>query len=182
MEKHEEEMIRTLIDRDPELRRYYEEHSSSRSELAALQHKHYLTPEEDLEKKRIQKVKLAAKTASWRSWGATAAPDRAGIRIAPTDRQVRASCAPMRVRDRAGVRSARRTHAPYHIGLGRERVRRAGARRRAVQRPRLQHREPDGRRDARSDGVAHHAGDARRRSGRWRRSTSSSTSWSASSR
>ena len=73
-------------------------------------------------------------------------------------------------------------HATYDFSSGRERVRRAGARRRAVQRPRLQHREPDRRRDARSDGVAHHAGDARRRSGRWRRSTSSSTSWSASSR
>jgi len=61
MEKHEEEMIRTLIDRDAELRRYYEEHIELEKRLASLQHKHYLTPEEDLEKKRIQKVKLAGK-------------------------------------------------------------------------------------------------------------------------
>jgi uncharacterized protein YdcH (DUF465 family) len=61
MEKHEEEMIRTLIDRDAELRRYYEEHIELEKKLASLQHKHYLTPEEDLEKKRIQKVKLAGK-------------------------------------------------------------------------------------------------------------------------
>ena len=61
MEKHEEEMIRSLIDRDPELRRYYEEHLELKKRLAALQHKHFLTPEEDLEKKRLQKVKLAGK-------------------------------------------------------------------------------------------------------------------------
>ena len=61
MEKHEEELIRTLIDGDPELRRYYEEHLELEKRLAALQHKHFLTPEEDLEKKRIQKVKLAGK-------------------------------------------------------------------------------------------------------------------------
>jgi uncharacterized protein YdcH (DUF465 family) len=61
MEKHEEELIRSLIDRDPELRRYYEEHLELEKQLASLQHKHFLTPEEDLEKKRIQKVKLAGK-------------------------------------------------------------------------------------------------------------------------
>jgi uncharacterized protein len=61
MEKHEEELIRSLIDQDPELRRYYEEHIELEKKLAALQHKHFLTPDEDLEKKRIQKVKLAGK-------------------------------------------------------------------------------------------------------------------------
>ena len=47
MEKHEEELIRTLIDRDPELRRYYEEHIELEKRLAALQHKHFLTPESE---------------------------------------------------------------------------------------------------------------------------------------
>ena len=61
MEKQEEELIRTLIDSDAELRRYYEEHLDLEKKLAALQHKHFLTPEEDLEKKRIQKVKRAGK-------------------------------------------------------------------------------------------------------------------------
>jgi hypothetical protein len=61
MEKHDEELIRTLIDRDPELRRCYEEHLGLEKQLASLQHKHFLTPEEDLERKRIQKVKLAGK-------------------------------------------------------------------------------------------------------------------------
>jgi uncharacterized protein YdcH (DUF465 family) len=61
MEKHEEELIRSLIDTDAELKRYYEEHLELERQLSRLQHKHYLTPEEDLEKKRIQKVKLAGK-------------------------------------------------------------------------------------------------------------------------
>lgn len=61
MEKHEEDLIRRLIDRDAELRHYYEEHLELEKKLASLQHKHFLTPEEDLEKKRIQKVKLAGK-------------------------------------------------------------------------------------------------------------------------
>jgi uncharacterized protein YdcH (DUF465 family) len=61
MEKHEEELIRSLLDRDAELRRYYEEHLDLERQLATLQHKHHLTPEEELECKRIQKVKLAGK-------------------------------------------------------------------------------------------------------------------------
>lgn len=61
MEKHEEELIRTLIDRDPELRRFYEEHLDLEKQLASLQHKHFLTPEEEVERKRIQKLKLAGK-------------------------------------------------------------------------------------------------------------------------
>ncbi len=61
MEKHEEEMIHSLLDRDPELRRYYEEHLELERQLSTLQHKHFLTPEEDLERKRIQKIKLAGK-------------------------------------------------------------------------------------------------------------------------
>ncbi|MGH7785891.1 MAG: DUF465 domain-containing protein [Candidatus Binatia bacterium] len=61
MEKHEEELIRSVMDRDPDLKRYYEEHLTLEKQLASLQHKHFLTPEEDLEKKRIQKIKLAGK-------------------------------------------------------------------------------------------------------------------------
>jgi hypothetical protein len=61
MEKHEEELIRSLIDQDDELKRYYEEHLALERQLETLQHKHFLTPEEDLERKRIQKIKLAGK-------------------------------------------------------------------------------------------------------------------------
>ena len=61
MEKKDEELIQTLLEREPELRRYYEEHSDLERQLDVYQQKHYLTPEEELEKKRLQKLKLAGK-------------------------------------------------------------------------------------------------------------------------
>jgi len=61
MEKQEEELMKSLVDRDAELKKYYEEHLDLERQLATLQHKHYLTPEEELERKRIQKIKLAGK-------------------------------------------------------------------------------------------------------------------------
>lgn len=61
MEKKDEELIRTLIDRDGELRRFYEEHVSLERQIDTLQHKLHLTPEEEFEKKRLQKLKLAGK-------------------------------------------------------------------------------------------------------------------------
>lgn len=61
MEKKDEELISTLLERDPDLRRYYEEHVALERELTPLQDKLYLTPEEEVEKKRLQKLKLAGK-------------------------------------------------------------------------------------------------------------------------
>ena len=62
MEKKDEELIQSLLEREPELRRYYEEHVDL--ETAArrrFKQKLYLTPEEEVEKKRLQKLKLAGK-------------------------------------------------------------------------------------------------------------------------
>jgi uncharacterized protein YdcH (DUF465 family) len=61
MEKRDEELISTLLDREPELRRYYEEHTALERELGYLQSKMYLTPAEEVEKKRLQKLKLQGK-------------------------------------------------------------------------------------------------------------------------
>jgi hypothetical protein len=61
MEKKDEDLILSLLDREPELRRCYEEHLDLERKLGAFQNKHYLTPEEELEKKRLQKIKLAGK-------------------------------------------------------------------------------------------------------------------------
>ena len=61
MEKKDEELIGTLLEREPELRRYYEEHVDLEQRLEVFQQKLYLTPEEELEKKRLQKLKLAGK-------------------------------------------------------------------------------------------------------------------------
>ena len=61
METKDEELIRTLLDRDSELRRYYEEHQDLEKQLMAFQGRMHLSPEEEVEKKRIQKLKLAGK-------------------------------------------------------------------------------------------------------------------------
>ena len=61
MEAKEEEFIRSLIDSDPELRQYYEEHVGLKQRLEELRQKPYLTPAEEVEEKRIQKQKLAGK-------------------------------------------------------------------------------------------------------------------------
>jgi uncharacterized protein YdcH (DUF465 family) len=61
MELKDEQTIVSLLDKDPELKRFYEEHREFERKLADLQHKHHLTPEEEVEMKKIQKLKLAGK-------------------------------------------------------------------------------------------------------------------------
>jgi uncharacterized protein YdcH (DUF465 family) len=61
MESREEQAIVSLLDKDPELKRFYEEHREFEKKLAEYQHKHHLTPEEELEMKKIQKLKLIGK-------------------------------------------------------------------------------------------------------------------------
>jgi len=61
MEVKEEALIQSLIDTDPELRRHYEEHVKLKRRLEELRQKFYLTEEEKVEEKRIQKQKLAGK-------------------------------------------------------------------------------------------------------------------------
>ena len=61
MEKKEEELIRALIVEDSELRKYYEEHLDLERRLAEFNRKVYLTAEQALEKKQLQKRKLSGK-------------------------------------------------------------------------------------------------------------------------
>jgi uncharacterized protein YdcH (DUF465 family) len=61
MERREEEFIISLLDKDPELRQYYEEHQELEKKLLGYQHKVHLTPLEEVEKKRLQKLKLVGK-------------------------------------------------------------------------------------------------------------------------
>ncbi|MBV8357985.1 MAG: DUF465 domain-containing protein [Deltaproteobacteria bacterium] len=61
MERREEELIQQLLTHDNELKALYLEHQELKHKLEAFRNKLYLTPEEELEKKRIQKVKLASK-------------------------------------------------------------------------------------------------------------------------
>jgi hypothetical protein len=61
MEKQDEELILSLIDRDLELRKYYDEHVDLEQRLERLNARSYLSPEEEVERKRLQKLKLAGK-------------------------------------------------------------------------------------------------------------------------
>jgi uncharacterized protein YdcH (DUF465 family) len=61
MERREEEFIVSLLDKDPELRRYYEEHQKLEQQLEVFQHKPHLSTFEEVEKKRLQKLKLVGK-------------------------------------------------------------------------------------------------------------------------
>jgi hypothetical protein len=61
MEKRDEELIRTLMDRDVELRDHYLEHEDFERQLARLNAKAHLSTEEEVERKRLQKLKLAGK-------------------------------------------------------------------------------------------------------------------------
>ena len=61
MEKKDEELIQSLLEREPELRQYYEEHVDLERRLAVYQQKLHLTTVEEVEKKRLQKLKLAGK-------------------------------------------------------------------------------------------------------------------------
>jgi uncharacterized protein len=61
MEIKEEALIRSLSDTDSELRQHYNEHVELKRRLEELRQKSYLTEEEQVEQKRIQKQKLAGK-------------------------------------------------------------------------------------------------------------------------
>lgn len=61
MEVREEERIRSLLDVEPELRRHYDEHVQLKQRLQELRDKPFLTEEEEVEEKTIQKQKLAGK-------------------------------------------------------------------------------------------------------------------------
>lgn len=61
MEKKDEELIKRLIKDDSILKKYWEEHLIFERQLEVYNSRIYLTPEEELEKKRIQKLKLVGR-------------------------------------------------------------------------------------------------------------------------
>ena len=61
MERREEELVQQHAVHDEQLRIIYQDHQQLKHQLEAFRNKVYLTPEEELEKKRIQKLKLASK-------------------------------------------------------------------------------------------------------------------------
>jgi uncharacterized protein len=61
MEQRDEQLIRQHLTHDEELRSLYEEHLALKRKLEDYRHKPYLSNEEEIEEKRIQKLKLASK-------------------------------------------------------------------------------------------------------------------------
>jgi uncharacterized protein len=61
MEKHDEALIAKYIDKDDELKRFIEDHRNYEFILENFNKRVYLTPEEEIEKKKIQKLKLIGK-------------------------------------------------------------------------------------------------------------------------
>jgi hypothetical protein len=61
MEKKDEELIQSLLGSDEELQRYYAEHLELEQRLEELNRRLYLSPEQELEKKQLQKQKLHGK-------------------------------------------------------------------------------------------------------------------------
>ena len=61
MEKWDEELIARLLPHNEELRRYIAEHRTYEEQLDQFTQRPYLTNEEEVEKKRLQKLKLVGR-------------------------------------------------------------------------------------------------------------------------
>jgi uncharacterized protein YdcH (DUF465 family) len=61
MEDREALLIKKLAEEDPEFKRLMEEHIVFERQLEEFNTKTHLTPAEEMERKRIQKLKLAGK-------------------------------------------------------------------------------------------------------------------------
>lgn len=61
MQQYDQSLIEKLFEQNPRFRMLYEEHLVLKRELERYTGKPFLNPEDELEKKRIQKLKLAGK-------------------------------------------------------------------------------------------------------------------------
>ena len=61
MEERDSKLIEKLVETDKQLKGYVNEHFEFEKKLEEYNKKTYLTPEEVIERKRIQKLKLAGK-------------------------------------------------------------------------------------------------------------------------
>ncbi len=61
MEEKDQEMIRRLCDENPRFRLLYEEHLLLEKELAEFEQRHHLNPEDEVLRKKVQKMKLAGR-------------------------------------------------------------------------------------------------------------------------
>lgn len=61
MQQYDESLVQQLFEENPRFRRLYEEHQILEKDLQRLTAKDYLSTDDELEKKRVQKLKLAGK-------------------------------------------------------------------------------------------------------------------------
>ncbi len=61
MDQTEQKFILPLLDKDPDLKRYYEEHLELENKLLTYQNRSHLSPDEEMEEKKLQKLKLVGK-------------------------------------------------------------------------------------------------------------------------
>lgn len=57
----EETIVKKLLELNEEFKKLYNEHFELEKKIAEFDSKHYLSPEEELERKRLQKLKLSGK-------------------------------------------------------------------------------------------------------------------------
>ena len=61
MEREDLELIEQLTDKDPELKKFWDEHLEYERQLEGFNRRPYLTAAETMERKRLQKLKLAGR-------------------------------------------------------------------------------------------------------------------------
>ena len=61
MEREDLELLQQLTDRDPELKKFWDEHLAYERQLEGFNRRPYLTAAETMERKRLQKLKLAGR-------------------------------------------------------------------------------------------------------------------------
>lgn len=61
MEEKERSLIMKFAEENPELKKLWEEHLDYETKLKDFENKAHLSPEEEMEKKKIQKLKLSGK-------------------------------------------------------------------------------------------------------------------------
>ena len=69
MEEKDQTLVQELFDNNPRFRLLFEEHRLLEKELRQFEDRPFLTPEEELEKKKVQKLKLAGKDEMERMLG-----------------------------------------------------------------------------------------------------------------
>jgi len=63
MQQNDQALIQKLCEEHPRFRLLYEEHLLFEKQLRALDERVYLSPEEEMDRRRMQKLKLAGKDA-----------------------------------------------------------------------------------------------------------------------